>query len=506
MNCKQCGAPTVEGAVYCGCCGARVDGKKPCKACGQLNDESFAFCISCGTRIDGKTACTACGAVYEGAFCPTCGASAAQSSPVKKKKEGASAKRKGLFAFICETVSGAAMMMGVLLSLVFVFLIGLEALADGEVMEKVNIFTFFGEYYKDVEDLKISGMGLTHWWEELIEGQFTLYGVIGTVFSALTIICVAGFAIVAIIKYILSWTRKTENTANGWGLASVISFLAGAVFFYGYNQIEVLIDGVPQTLDMGMTTSFNGATATAIVLCACFVGLSVVFKLIGKGKASWTGKNLVGTVCSLVGVLFAGVVLAMSQYAGFGLDLSTASLAYEYEILEELGLDSAKLELLAGFGTFNATANLELSSIITPELGVKLYNALTADLKVMNVYCVISQLSVLALTVFSILSLYGNMRGTQGEKDRSLIWSACAVGSAVVLLIFSILTHEKFLSICADLVGDLTTGTPVEGEGLMERMLDLNFAIPICAVVFSMLMLAVAIVRSAICKKAKTQE
>ena len=68
MNCKQCGAPAVEGATYCGYCGARVDGKKSCHACGKLNDERFAFCIYCGTRIDGKTACKNCGTAHDGAF------------------------------------------------------------------------------------------------------------------------------------------------------------------------------------------------------------------------------------------------------------------------------------------------------------------------------------------------------------------------------------------------------------------------------------------------------
>ena len=225
MNCKKCGMPTVEGATFCGYCGERVDGKKPCEACGQLNDESFAFCCYCGARIDGKTACKNCGTVYEGSFCPACG-NAKKTASVKAKSGKA---KRGRFGKICEIIGGGLMMAGVLLSLIFVFFIGLELAG-----EKTTIFTFFGEYYKE---MKASGLGdvgetTSKWWVDLFENQITLYGVVGTVISSVTLLSVVAFSTVAIVKYVLSWVRKTENTANGWALASVVSYLVGAVLFF----------------------------------------------------------------------------------------------------------------------------------------------------------------------------------------------------------------------------------------------------------------------------------
>ena len=41
MNCSKCGTLVEESAIYCGTCGARVDGKKSCPTCGHLNTMFF---------------------------------------------------------------------------------------------------------------------------------------------------------------------------------------------------------------------------------------------------------------------------------------------------------------------------------------------------------------------------------------------------------------------------------------------------------------------------------
>ena len=100
MECKKCGAPTVEGAIYCGYCGARVDGKKECCSCGQLVNEEFAFCIYCGTRIDGKKVCSNCATVHEGNFCPACGTESVTQKTAKKAQSAKQTNVKTMFSKI----------------------------------------------------------------------------------------------------------------------------------------------------------------------------------------------------------------------------------------------------------------------------------------------------------------------------------------------------------------------------------------------------------------------
>ena len=485
MNCKKCGMPTVEGATFCGYCGERVDGKKPCEACGQLNDENFAFCCYCGTRIDGKTACKTCGTVYEGSFCPACG-NAKKTSPAKEKSGKA---KQGRFGKICEIIGGGLMMAGVLLSLIFVFFIGLELAG-----EKTTIFTFFGEYYKE---MKASGLGdvgetTSKWWVDLFENQITLYGVVGTVISSVTLLSVVAFSTVAIVKYVLSWVRKTENTANGWALASVVSYLVGAVLFFAHVRMRIVSYGSVDLGGMDFSamlgneggTEFNGVTVVGIVLGLVAVGLGLIANMLSKGKTPWTGKRILGTVFGFAGVVFGGVILAVSQFSASGFDFFS---------------EEGSLEFFAGFGLFNQAWDVVFCMLLQMDVGAKAYSQATTVLAQMNAFNVICMLSVVGLAVVAGGALCSNARGMQGGKSCAVIWLGLALAFSVVFLVFNILAWNSFMEVFEIIVdaidGDMSA---VEFNG--------KFAAPICAVVFSAISLAVAIVRSVFVKKQEVFE
>ena len=50
MNCPACGKDTVDGAVFCQHCGARLGGC--CPICGNPIVENALFCQCCGARLD----------------------------------------------------------------------------------------------------------------------------------------------------------------------------------------------------------------------------------------------------------------------------------------------------------------------------------------------------------------------------------------------------------------------------------------------------------------------
>ncbi len=83
MICNKCGTENEEVAVFCGSCGARLDGKIKCPTCGKYIDPSTVFCPECGARTDGKKPCPKCGALVKNEqFCPTCGFSLKKPQPV----------------------------------------------------------------------------------------------------------------------------------------------------------------------------------------------------------------------------------------------------------------------------------------------------------------------------------------------------------------------------------------------------------------------------------------
>lgn len=500
MECKKCGMPTVEGATFCGYCGERIDGKKACAFCGQFNDEGQAFCVYCGARIDGKKVCKNCGSLYETNFCPTCGYSELKkpqsTQPKKEKKSG-----KGLFAKILDIASNGSLMVGVIFAMIFVFFIGLVTTAEIPPLkysESNDIFYFFGDFYKDMKDINVDDMGLTKWFKNLINGQVTTFGIIGTVLSALTILSVVAFGVVAIVKYILSWTTKTEQKVEGWAIACILSFFVGvALFFaYGYATAEMSLSGALKEYldgDLGVATKFNGSTVTAIVFCAIFLGLGIIFNLLGKGKAPWLGKALLVTIFTLVAVLFAGVLLILAENSVLSIGL-VWDIKYEGKAL---GLDAI---VQAGFLGFNVVVDMLLAGTLDPAMDN--YRAITQTLSAVNVYNLLSQLFVIALIVLAGLAVYSNVRGATGNKNSGLAWSICAVVVSVVLLVLTILAQagvEKIVDLLLETAGP-------EANAILDNPVKGKLGVAICSVVFSVLLMALTIVRSVFAKKAAMEE
>ena len=478
MECKKCGTPAIAGASFCANCGARVDGKKACEACGQFNDENNVYCVYCGTRMDSKTACETCGTVYEGNFCPACGHAKAETrKPAKKTGES-----KGLFKKICDIVSGGSMIFGVLCSFIFVFFIGLilRGNFDGDMSESDNIFYFFGDFYKDLKDLDGSGGEMTPWFENLIKGQAISYGVIGTVISALTILCVVGFGTVAVVKYILGWVNKKESKIDGWAIACGLSFLVGAALFYAHIHLAMKVELYDE--EMFGVTKFTGATVAGIVLVVVALGIGVVARMLTKGKELWKNGGIIKTTLAIVGVVLAGVLLALAQNSAFAIGME---------------IEEVEMELKATFMVANLAGDILGAMSLTPEMAN--YYDITETLNTVNVYNTISQLLTVALAVFAALAIAGHLRGAMGKKNFGLVWSICSAAVSVALLIFSILAFsgmESIIDLLLEETGGKMPNDALEGE----------FGVAICGVVFSMVLTAVSVVRGVFVKKTAVEE
>ncbi len=479
MECKHCGKPIVDGATFCGYCGKRVDGKRPCSACGYLNAEDYAFCVSCGKRIDGKTECPNCGTVYEGNFCPTCGQGVKKPKAAPMSATNGSSKMKLNKLF--DIISGAAMMLGVLLALVFVCLIGIKetVLVSGDkVSHNSGLFYFFGNYYKDLNEVDFADSGMTGWFADICEGMGTVAGIFGTLISAAIIIAVVTFAVIAIVKYIRSWTGKTENKSFGAALGCMISFIVGAVVFYAYNYDH---GDLSATMDAKMT--FNGATLVALILIGVCIAIGVAMRLVSAGKTPWIKRNLGKTVCSLVGVLLVSVLVILAQNVGFGFSA-------------EIGGEKATGK--GGFMIANFGINVGFGALFN-DSSIEGYARLTVLLNTMNVYNVIAQILFFAFLVFVAFSLYASLKNLDGNKKSGLLWAIFSVATAAVLFVFTLLAEGQLGLIYKHMV-----------ENLSGIATEINYhshvGIGIATIVISVLTLACAIVRSCFVKEKKAEE
>lgn len=475
MECRKCGAPAAEGASFCGKCGARLDGKIPCKACGKLNLEEHEFCVYCGTRIDGKTVCATCGNAHEEKFCPYCGVAA--------KPEKSVPKRAGNTKTVADIIANAAMLLGAVLALIFVFFIGLKLQVEGADEETMGIFYYFGQYWQELKGLHIDQINTTPWFIDGIYYQLNAAGIVGIVLAVATLATTVTFTVIAIVKYSVGWAKGEHVNVEGWSLAAIISFLIGAVSIYAFNSAAVEGD-VGELLGSGAGAAtlihFNDETVTAIVLLSICVVASVVFRMICEGKALWAKENLAKQTLTLISLVFAAVVLGISQGVNFAFIIETD------EVYASVG--GAFLQLGGGF-TMGLATNFSNTS-------AKGYYDVTNAVGTMGSINVFATIFTIALTVFSGLALMENIRCASGKEDNSLLWSILALASAVITLILTIVS----VSCVAEIFNIMQK---ISGVKQPENMIFGNFIAPILSIIFTVALFVLSLIKN---KAANTVE
>ncbi len=453
MQCKKCGKESVEGAAFCGYCGARVDGKLSCGKCGGLNDEGMAYCVHCGTRIDGKTVCANCGNVCEGNFCPICG----------KAQTSERTKTASVRTITSNHISNGALLVGVLFSLIFVFFIGLVSATVGDPTEKQGIFYYFGEYYEDLDTI-VDGLdgNVSAWFAETIRKQGILLGVISTCLSVLSLLCVVAFATVAIVKYVRSWVKKETDTSKKWSIATIVSYLASVVLYYALNFLEADLMGD------SVETKLNGATVVALVFIGGCVAVSVVFTLLNRAKEGTLQGKGMAIICTLLGCLVASLLFIFVQNAGMDV---------------KMAIQTVSIDVRGGYLTFNVLLDSLASAAVTTESSI--YYATTQSISLINICNVVAQITVIAIVVLLATYIYNGLQSTQTGKGTGIILSVCITLLSVLLLVMSILSWNE----CHEMI--VRMGEAASTEFLVEGSL----AMPIVTVVFATGLFVVSILR-----------
>ena len=477
MECLKCGATVKEeNAVYCCACGARLDGKKACPACGEFIDEKYTYCVYCGARVDGKTACPNCSSYHTGAFCPDCGTALQPKKPAQKaaKAKLAPESKNAVWEKIFAWIRSGAGIACTLFALIFVFLIGYtmkvtgsESLVEslGATGESKNLFHYFGDVYKDIADIKDSGM-----FESSIPVTAAyIYAILGTAISALTILGVVGFAIPAVIGFVKFAIRGEENNGAKWGVRSALVFLGGAAAMYTLDVMSMKLAYAGE--ECATKIAYNGATKAGIILCIIFLAVYAIGNLVRKGKEWKCGKTIAFYALTVCAAVFAIVVLAVDKGGFVGSKIIVAGET-----------------LLSGtFSQFYNNTMLVSMSELTA--GAEFYNEHLATISTSFAFSIVQQALLIATVVCAVMLIGKYAFDTEDKKSATWL-SICLVIFTVVQLICGIVCQSSFHSLIVEMAG--------AGDSLKCK---LQLGKAIVAVVFALLNLGVQIARNAVAKK-----
>lgn len=500
MDCKKCGAPAIEGAIFCGACGARLDGKKTCSFCDQLNDENNAYCVFCGARIDGKTVCS-CGTAYSGAFCPQCGISnrGLKKHRTQTKKAVVKESFENNDGALCKEVkwrrvldyvgSGIAM-LGVLFALIFVFFIGVKAGGVGVIPEEEQtIFYYFGKYYREAKSLVHVG---SSWFNKLMEENLVVYGVMGTVIGAVSLLSVITCGTVACIRFVRNMMGISEKKADGWALVTMFSFFIGASAFFALHSGGFTIDAynakeIQEELleDLGLSAlsvSFTTATKLGVIFCAIFAGAFVFCRLIVKGKSVFNASYIIKLIFATLAIALSAVVFCLVKNAG---------MVVEMRVFDDYAFQ-ADAEIMFKVNYLDATS---LMNMLCADVDTN-YTKVTIALDTMRYSNTFAQISLFVALVGVGGAVCTNVNNTfKGRTFGGLTWAIVGLVGTIALLVCTLISYEQLARLF-----ELFNFTAEEGFRMDTKLTSV-----ICAVVFATLNLVATCVVCLFRKREKVE-
>ena len=452
MNCKNCNAEFADDAKFCPQCGARVDGKTECRFCGREIEENAVFCMYCGRRLDGKSVCKKCGNVFEGNFCPNCGAavnlSAAASgySPAAMNASAASAaiavderraaarmRANHVMAVIKQSLLYGALCVLFICS--FFVTLSMTATVSGE-SESVAVnntsFYFLIDIFEEMKD-SLAAMG-TLGEDYFLEMEISLYLMAGLCAASVgaTILICLGYFIAGTVAFVRAMTGKREIAMSKYVIMPAV--------------LSLVLTSAEAKITIGAVPIVN------IVLVSCLLAGAAVLHIVIGGKSE--KDNALGYALQSAGALLAFLAIVL-------LTLSVLSI--------EEGRDSAGVSapgmFLGILSAIGLTADAEQ---------VAAANAILVDSAVVfALYAVVFVLAAVAMAAFA----KGIVKKSGSSRVMACVFSGISFGVSIAYLVMSIV-------LCND------SATPAKIG-----------ASPICALIFSAFMLVMAIVNVCLLRK-----
>lgn len=393
-----------------------------CKKCETQNPDEANYCMRCGTKLKSGGAL-----------------------------DGACSKVKAAF----DLSGGICLMTAVLLSLVFVFFIGITATvsAGGVTLSETDtILQYFGKKYNDLAVMFRYVDGGTAYYR----AANYLPVALSTAIGATSIVCVVVFSILAAIRYAKHFVGSKKNYARP-AAAAILSFVLGAAAFYAVNSSAYSLDP-----DLQIRISMSGVTLAGIILCGILLVLYLAFHTVTLGKELTERKTAINLTFAAAGMLF--LVL-------------TATLA----AAPSVSLKDVERSLTADFKVNFSNTNLLISALFT---GKSEMDGTFLATYFCSAFAQLAQLALLALAFVALI----RRAGGYGKESGS--------GLGLAIALFSVAALYLVLTCTAVHFGCLLT------DGYMY--IDVTIAAaPAAALIASAFVLAGAITHKLLLKKAK---
>lgn len=475
MNCGKCEAPLADDAKFCPQCGARVDGKKECRYCRREIAEDAIYCTYCGKRQDGKIVCNKCGEVYEGNFCPKCGAAArpqAANAPghapaamyasaamdasepsapsaiaVDERRSAARTRADHVMAIIKQSLLYGALCVLFICSFFVTFSLTVSYGGESESLSvNKSTFYFFIDIFDEVKDtLAAMGTAGENYFPEAEISLYLMAGMSAATAAAIVLVCV-GYFIAGTVAFVRAMTGKREIAMGKYVITPAVLSLVFMIFLKGLFSVFASESGT----DMKMTIGAGPIVNIVLVSCA-LAGAAVLHMIIG-GKSE--KGNARGYALQSAGALLAFLVIVL-------LPLSVLSI--------EEGRASAGASAPAMFfGVLGAIG------LIADETQVSALNTILIDSAVVfALYIVVFALAAVAMAAFA----KGIVNKSASCRSAACVFSGISFGVSIAYLVMSIVFAN-------DSAGAAQIG-----------------ASPICALIFTAFTLAMAIVNVCLLRK-----
>lgn len=465
MNCKNCNAEFADDAKFCPQCGARVDGKTECRFCGREIEENAVFCMYCGRRLDGKSVCKKCGNVFEGNFCPNCGAavnlsaatsgyspaamnaSASAAIAVDERRAAARMRANHVMAVIKQSLLYGALCVLFICS--FFVTLSMTATVSGEsgsVAVNNTSFYFLIDIFEEMKD-SLAAMG-TLGEDYFLEMEISLYlmaGLCAASVGAIILICL-GYFIAGTVAFARAMTGKREIAMSKYVIMPAVLSLVLMIFLKGIFGIYLNGSSAEAKITIGAVPIVN------IVLVSCLLAGAAVLHIVIGGKSE--KDNALGYALQSAGALLAFLAIVL-------LTLSVLSI--------EEGRDSAGVSAPGMF-----LGILSAIGLMADAEQVAAANAILVDSAVVfALYAVVFALAAVAMAAFA----KGIVKKSGSSRVMACVFSGISFGVSIAYLVMSIV-------LCND------SATPAKIG-----------ASPICALIFSAFMLAMAIVNVCLLRK-----
>lgn len=345
-ECKFCSFENSDEAIFCRECGKRVDGKVSCSRCASVESDG-TYCENCGSRLDGKTVCE-CGALVDGNYCLQCGKPSIRFKPTNRRiaKNAYAAigsENVSTWQKILKIVSASLASFAVLMSLIFVFFIGVKTvitsnlISSASVDVSVNMWNYFGDAYSSIGDI-LQSLELVDGYSSAFATTLYLHAIFGTVIVVLTLLGVliaTSVAIVSLVRYLL----KKSDDYNFKAVAfTVFAFIAGsaAILYLNYNSMMTKVSGSlygsGSSTTIGTKVALNGATGVGVWIAGVSLLLAYLCAVASNGKKILRSSSLIKTASSLAGCVLAVVCLSFLAHGSIGVSAKESGTSINYKI------------------------------------------------------------------------------------------------------------------------------------------------------------------------------